>query len=56
MRLRAHVRRHQGVPDAGVHVRHIHAVDDVRGVLFCDGNVRRVRIARDDWQNSRRNH
>lgn len=56
VRLRAHVRRHQGVPAAGGHVRHTARVDRVRGLLFRHGHVRRVRPAGDHRQDLGRDH
>jgi len=56
VRLRAHVRRHQGVPDAGGHVRHPGRVDSVRLHVPHHLTVRRVRTARDHWQDAKRDY
>lgn len=56
VRIRAHVRRHQNVPDAGEHVRHPGRVDSVRVQLLHHLLVRRVRPARDYWKNAERDY
>jgi len=54
VRLRAHVRRHQGVPDAGVHFRHPGRVDGMRRRVLRHLAVRRVRPARDHRHDAKR--
>lgn len=54
VRLRAHVRRHQGVPDAGVQFRHPGRVDGVRRRVLRHLAVRRVRPARDHRHDAKR--
>lgn len=56
VRLRAHVRRHQGVPDVGGHVWHPGSVGSVRVHVLHYLPVRRVRPARDNWKDAQRDY
>jgi len=56
VRLRAHVLRHQGVPHAGGRVRHPGRVGSVRVHVLHYLPVRRVRPARDHWQDAKRDY
>lgn len=56
VRIRIDVRHAQSVSDSGRNVRHSGRVDRVRHRMFYDLLVRRFRVARDYWQNSKRNH
>jgi len=56
VRLRAHVCRHKDVPEAGGHVRYPGRVDSVCVHVLHHLTVRRVRPARDHWQDAKRDY